>query len=46
VELVIDAGACDGQLTTVIDLSADAPRLVREGAGDIRPFGFVKEALH
>jgi tRNA threonylcarbamoyl adenosine modification protein (Sua5/YciO/YrdC/YwlC family) len=46
VELVIDAGACDGQLTTVIDLSAEAPRLVREGAGDIRPFGFVKEALH
>jgi tRNA A37 threonylcarbamoyladenosine synthetase subunit TsaC/SUA5/YrdC len=24
----------------------DAPRLVREGKGDIRPFGFVKEALH
>ena len=46
VELVIDAGSCDGQPTTVIDLSTDAPRLVREGAGDIRPFGFVKEALH
>ena len=46
VELVIDAGACDGEVTTVIDLSAETPRLVREGAGDIRPFGFVKEALH
>ena len=46
VELVIDAGPCDGQPTTVVDLSSDAPRLVREGAGDIRPFGFVKEALH
>jgi tRNA threonylcarbamoyl adenosine modification protein (Sua5/YciO/YrdC/YwlC family) len=46
VELVIDAGACDGEVTTVVDLSAETPRLVREGAGDIRPFGFVKEALH
>ena len=40
------AGPCDGEVTTVIDLSVDAPRLVREGKGDIRPFGFVKEALH
>jgi tRNA threonylcarbamoyl adenosine modification protein (Sua5/YciO/YrdC/YwlC family) len=46
VELVIDAGPCDGEVTTVVDLSTDAPRLVREGKGDIRPFGFVKEALH
>jgi hypothetical protein len=29
-----------------VDLSGDAPRLVREGQGDIRPFGFVKAALH
>ena len=46
VDLVIDAGACHGQVTTVIDLAGEAPRLVREGSGDIRPFGFVKEALH
>ena len=45
-DLVIDSGPCDGQMTTVIDLSSDAPRLIREGKGDIRPFGFVKEALH
>lgn len=45
-DLVIDSGPCDGQPTTVVDLSGDAPRLVREGRGDIRPFGFVKEALH
>ena len=45
-DLVIDAGPCDGQMTTVVDLSTDTPRLVREGRGDIRPFGFVKEALH
>jgi tRNA threonylcarbamoyl adenosine modification protein (Sua5/YciO/YrdC/YwlC family) len=46
VDLVIDSGACNGEVTTVIDLSGDAPRLVREGSGDIRAFGFVKEALH
>ena len=45
-DLVIDSGPCDGALTTVVDLSSDTPRLVREGRGDIRPFGFVKEALH
>ena len=46
IDLVIDSGACHGQVTTVVDLSQDAPRLVREGKGDVRPFGFVKEALH
>lgn len=45
-DLVIDSGPCDGEVTTVVDLSTDAPRLVREGKGDIRPFGFMKEALH
>jgi tRNA threonylcarbamoyl adenosine modification protein (Sua5/YciO/YrdC/YwlC family) len=45
-DLVIDSGPCEGEVTTVVDLSTDAPRLVREGKGDIRPFGFVKEALH
>ena len=46
VDLVIDSGPCHGEVTTVIDLSGDAPRLVRAGSGDTRPFGFVKEALH
>jgi tRNA threonylcarbamoyl adenosine modification protein (Sua5/YciO/YrdC/YwlC family) len=46
IDLVIDSGACNGQVTTIVDLSGDAPRLVREGGGDIRPFGFVKAALH
>jgi tRNA A37 threonylcarbamoyladenosine synthetase subunit TsaC/SUA5/YrdC len=46
VDLVVDSGPCDGRVTTVIDLSGDAPRLVREGRGDIRAFGFVKAALH
>jgi tRNA threonylcarbamoyl adenosine modification protein (Sua5/YciO/YrdC/YwlC family) len=46
VDAVIDAGPCEGEVTTVIDLSTEAPRLLREGRGDIRPFGFVKAALH
>ena len=44
--LVIDSGPCNGEVTTVIDLSGEAPKLVREGKGEIRPFGFVKAALH
>src|SRR5438067_2111432 len=45
-DLVIDSGPCHGEVTTVVDLSGEAPRLLREGSGDIRPFGFVKAALH
>jgi tRNA threonylcarbamoyl adenosine modification protein (Sua5/YciO/YrdC/YwlC family) len=44
--LVIDSGPCNGEVTTVIDLSGEAPKLVREGKGEIRPFGFIKAALH
>ena len=45
---VVLAMACamPAAAAVVIDLSGDAPRLVREGHGDIRPFGFVKAALH
>jgi tRNA threonylcarbamoyl adenosine modification protein (Sua5/YciO/YrdC/YwlC family) len=39
VDLVIDAGACDVQPTTVIDLTGDAPALVRLGKGDPARFG-------
>lgn len=39
VELVIDAGACIAEPTTVIDLTGDAPQLIRLGAGDPAPFG-------
>ena len=31
---VIDAGACPGEPTTVVDLSGDAPQLLRRGRGD------------
>ncbi|HJT62788.1 MAG TPA: L-threonylcarbamoyladenylate synthase [Burkholderiales bacterium] len=37
-DLVIDAGACGLELSTVIDLSADVPRVLREGKGSLAPF--------
>ena len=40
VDLILDGGACGVEPTTVIDLSGDAPILVRRGKGDITPFGF------
>ena len=43
---IFDSGACGLDVTTVIDISGDKPVLLREGKGDIRPFGFVKTALH
>lgn len=39
IDLVIDAGDCSLMQTTVIDLSQDAPILLRAGAGDLFPFG-------
>jgi tRNA threonylcarbamoyl adenosine modification protein (Sua5/YciO/YrdC/YwlC family) len=45
-DAIIDSGACGLDVTTVIDLSGEAPVLLREGKGDIRPFGFVKASLH
>ena len=39
-DLILDGGACGVEPTTVIDLSGDAPILVRRGKGDIAPFGF------
>lgn len=39
VDLVLDAGACAVEPTTVIDLSGDEPILVRLGRGDPAPFG-------
>ena len=38
VEAVLDAGNCGVEPTTVVDLSAEAPVLVRRGRGDPRPF--------
>lgn len=41
VDLVIDAGACVAEPTSVIDLSGAAPVLVRRGGGDLQPFGLA-----
>ncbi len=38
VELVIDAGTCGIEPTTVVDLVDGAPRILRQGRGDPAPF--------
>lgn len=38
VDLVIDGGYCGLNATTVLDLSGDAPQLIRQGDGDSAPF--------
>lgn len=39
VELIMDAGSCGIDMTTVIDLTTDVPALVRQGKGGLEPFG-------
>ncbi|HCA28007.1 MAG TPA: threonylcarbamoyl-AMP synthase [Betaproteobacteria bacterium] len=39
VDLVMDGGYCGMDMTSVIDLSGDTPRLVRLGKGDVAVFG-------
>jgi tRNA threonylcarbamoyl adenosine modification protein (Sua5/YciO/YrdC/YwlC family) len=39
VDAIIDGGACAMEPTTVIDLTADEPVLVRQGRGDAAMFG-------
>ncbi|HYN53581.1 MAG TPA: L-threonylcarbamoyladenylate synthase [Methylotenera sp.] len=39
IELVIDAGQSVANATTVIDLTGNAPMLIRAGQGDLAPFG-------
>jgi tRNA threonylcarbamoyl adenosine modification protein (Sua5/YciO/YrdC/YwlC family) len=38
-QAVVDAGACPMQPTTVVDLSGDAPVLVRQGRGELALLG-------
>jgi tRNA threonylcarbamoyl adenosine modification protein (Sua5/YciO/YrdC/YwlC family) len=40
VDLVIEAGNCGAEVTTVINLADGQPELVRVGKGDLAPFGF------
>jgi tRNA threonylcarbamoyl adenosine modification protein (Sua5/YciO/YrdC/YwlC family) len=44
VDLVLDAGSCGLDLTTVVDLTGDQPILIRAGKGDIAPF--LPQAVH
>ncbi len=39
VDAVIDGGAAGADFTTVIDLTGSVPVLVRQGKGDVAPFG-------
>ncbi len=38
VDLIVDGGYCGLEPTTVIDMTADVPQLVRQGMGDFAPF--------
>jgi tRNA threonylcarbamoyl adenosine modification protein (Sua5/YciO/YrdC/YwlC family) len=38
-DLVIDAGSCGSEMTTVINLTGAQPELVRAGQGPLEPFG-------
>lgn len=37
-DLIIDAGSCDHEPTTIVDLTEDYPKIVRKGKGDVTPF--------
>ncbi|MDP2811620.1 MAG: L-threonylcarbamoyladenylate synthase [Rhodocyclaceae bacterium] len=39
VDLIIDAGPCGAEMTTVINLAGGMPELVRAGRGPLQPFG-------
>jgi tRNA threonylcarbamoyl adenosine modification protein (Sua5/YciO/YrdC/YwlC family) len=38
IELVIDAGSCGTEASTVIDLTGDVPLVLRKGTGSLAPF--------
>lgn len=42
VDLIIESGAVGLEPTTVIDLTGDAPALMRRGKGDTAPFGIAE----
>ncbi|MFA5914347.1 MAG: L-threonylcarbamoyladenylate synthase [Burkholderiales bacterium] len=39
-DLVLDAGSCGVEPTTMVDLTGAAPELLRRGRGSVEPFGF------
>jgi tRNA threonylcarbamoyl adenosine modification protein (Sua5/YciO/YrdC/YwlC family) len=42
VDLVVDAGPCGAEMTTVVNLVGGAPELVRAGRGPLEPFGLAE----
>lgn len=42
VDLILNAGSCEMDSTTVIDLTGDEPVLLRRGRGDVSSFGFAE----
>jgi tRNA threonylcarbamoyl adenosine modification protein (Sua5/YciO/YrdC/YwlC family) len=38
IDLIIDAGPCDTEASTVIDLTTEQPQVVRKGKGSLAPF--------
>jgi tRNA threonylcarbamoyl adenosine modification protein (Sua5/YciO/YrdC/YwlC family) len=43
IDLIVDAGPCGMEMTTVIDLTQEVPVLIRHGKGPIEPFGLSEE---
>jgi tRNA threonylcarbamoyl adenosine modification protein (Sua5/YciO/YrdC/YwlC family) len=41
VDLIMDAGSCGLEMTSVIDLTGEAPELIRQGQGSLEPFGLT-----
>lgn len=41
-DLVIDSGSCGIEPTTVVDLTGDAPTLIRRGKGALAPLGLAE----
>ncbi|HVY07226.1 MAG TPA: L-threonylcarbamoyladenylate synthase [Burkholderiales bacterium] len=41
VDVILDGGPCGVDMTTVVDLTADAPFIIRKGKGSTAPFGIA-----
>lgn len=41
VDVILDGGSCGIEMTTVVDLTAEMPSIVRQGKGSATPFGMA-----
>lgn len=41
-DLVLDAGSCGIEPTTMVDLTGEVPQVLRQGKGSVEPFGFER----